>query len=141
MCVKIKFLQALLKEYQVKIFIVDDSQLNRKLVINALQKVGVKNAFLQASDGKKALDVLAAEHKNICLVFLDWQLPKVDGLEILKQIARNPDTASLPVIMLTSTGSPESKEIAQLLNPNLKNFLVKPLDPEEIVKFALPLIK
>ena len=125
----------------MKIFIVDDSQLNRKLVIRALQKAGVENEFLQASDGQEALDMLEAEYKNICLVFLDWQLPKVDGLEILKQVARNPKTKSLPVIMLTSSGSPESEEIAQLLNPNLKNFLVKPLDPDEIVRIALPFIK
>jgi len=125
----------------MKIFIVDDSQLNRKLVMRTLQKSGVENEFLQASDGKEALDILDAEHANICLMFLDWQLPKVDGLEILKRISRNPETASLPVIMLTSTSSPESEEIAQLLNPKLKNFLVKPLDPEEIIKAALPLIK
>ena len=125
----------------MKIFIVDDSQLNRKLVIRALQKAGVENEFLQASDGQEALDMLEAEYNNICLVFLDWQLPKVDGQKILKQVARNPKTKSLPVIMLTSSGSPESEEIAQLLNPNLKNFLVKPLDPDEIVRIALPFIK
>jgi two-component system chemotaxis response regulator CheY len=96
---------------------------------------------LQAHDGKEALEVLETENKNICLMFLDWQLPKVDGLEVLKRVARNPLTASLPVIMLTSTTSPESEEIAQLLNPNLKNFLVKPLEPQEIVQAALPLIK
>ena len=125
----------------MKVFVVDDSQLNRKLVIRALQKAGVENEFLQASDGKDALDILEREHQDICLMFLDWQLPRVDGLEILKQIARNPKTEMLPVIMLTSASSPESEEIAQLLNPNLKHFLVKPLDPEEIVKIALPLIR
>ena len=125
----------------MKIFVVDDSQLNRKLVIRALQRAGVENEFLQASDGKEAVDMLKVEHKNICLVFLDWQLPKIDGLEILKQIAQNLDTKTMPVIMLTSTSSPESEEIAQLLNPNLKGFLVKPLDPEEVVKVALPHIR
>ena len=125
----------------MKIFVVDDSQLNRKLVIRALQKAGIENEFLQASDGKEAIDMLKAEHKNICLVFLDWQLPKIDGLEILKQIAQNLDTKAMPVIMLTSTSSPESEEIAQLLNPNLKGFLVKPLDPVEVVKVALPHIR
>lgn len=125
----------------MKIFVVDDSDLNRKLVISSLQKAGVKNEFLQARDGKEALEVLEAEHKNICLMFLDWQLPKVDGLEVLKRVARNPLTASLPVIMLTSTTSPESEEIAQLLNPNLKKFLVKPLKLQEIVQAALPFIK
>jgi CheY-like chemotaxis protein len=122
----------------VKIFVVDDSEMNRKLLISTLQKAGVKNEILEAADGKEALDVLAAESQNICLLFLDWQLPKVDGLEILKQMARNPKTKSLPVIMLTSATSPESEEIAQLLNPNLKAFLMKPLIPDNIIKVALP---
>lgn len=125
----------------MKIFIVDDSEMSRKLLIATLQKAGVENEFLETGDGKEALEMLDAEYKDICLVFLDWQLPKVDGLEILKQIARNPETASMPVVMLTSTGSPESEEIARLLNPNLIAFLVKPLTPEKILEVALPHIK
>lgn len=125
----------------MKIFVVDDSDLDRKLIIRTLQKAGVENEILQAADGKEALEILEAEHKNICLMFLDWQLPKVDGLEILKRIARNPETESLPVVMLTASGSPESVEIAQLLNPKLTAFIVKPLDPDKVLEVALPLIK
>jgi len=125
----------------VKIFIVDDSEINRKLLITTLQKSGVKNEFLEAADGKEALEKLEDEHKNLCLIFLDWQLPKVDGLEILKRIAQNPETTSLPVIMLTSASSPEDEEIARLLNPNLIDFLVKPLIPEKIIEVSLPHIQ
>jgi len=125
----------------VKIFVVDDSQLDRKLLMTTLQKSGVANEFLQADDGKVALEILDTESDNICLMFLDWQLPKIDGLEILKRVARNPKTESLPIIMLTSSSSPESKEIAQLLNPNLKAFVMKPLDPQKIVEVSLPHIK
>jgi len=106
-----------------------------------LQKSGIENEFLQADDGEEALEILDAESDHICLVFLDWQLPKMDGLEVLKRIAKNPKTESLPIIMLTSAVSPESEEIAQLLNPNLKAFIMKPLDPEKVVKAALPHIK
>jgi len=125
----------------VKICVVDDSQLDRKLLIATLQKSGIENEFLQADDGEEALEILDAESDHICLVFLDWQLPKMDGLEVLKRIAKNPKTESLPIIMLTSAVSPESEEIAQLLNPNLKAFIMKPLDPEKVVKAALPHIK
>jgi CheY-like chemotaxis protein len=62
----------------VKIFIVDDSELDRKLLIATLQKSGVTNEFLQADDGKMALEILEAESGHICLMFLDWQLPKID---------------------------------------------------------------
>lgn len=125
----------------MKIIIVDDSQLDRKLLMATLQKSGIKNEFLQADDGETALEILDSQSDQICLVFLDWQLPKIDGLEVLKRIARNPKTESLPIIMLTSASSPESEEIAQLLNPNLKAFVMKPLDPKKVVEAALPHIK
>ena len=125
----------------MKIFVVDDSELNRKLLVSTLQKAGIENEILEADNGKKAQEMLDTEYQNICLLFLDWQLPKVDGLEILKQMARHPHTKSIPVIMLTSATSPESEEIAQLLNPNLKAIILKPLIPENIIKIALPHIK
>lgn len=127
--------------HKVKILVVDDSQLDRKLLIRTLQKAGIENEILQAADGESAVDCLNLEYKNICLIFLDWQMPKVDGLEILKRIARNPDTAAIPVVMLTSTSNPENEEIAQLLNPNLAAFVVKPLDPDKVIKVALAHIK
>ena len=125
----------------MKIFVIDDSQLDRMILIKSLQKAGIENEILEATDGEEALEILEKEHGQICLVFLDWQLPKVDGLEILKRIAQNPQTASLPVIMSTSASSPEDEEIARLLNPNLTAFVVKPLDPETIVERALPHVK
>lgn len=125
----------------MKICIIDDSQMDRKLLATTLEKAGVKNNIIEADDGKKALSLLEKEHADICLVFLDWQLPRIDGLEILKRIARDPKTSSLPVIMLTSASSPESEEIAHLLNPNLKAFVMKPLNPAKIIEAALPYIK
>lgn len=115
--------------------------MERKLLATSLQKAGIKNEILEAADGKVALDILDHEHEDIGLVFLDWQLPKIDGLEILKRIAQNPKTESLPVVMSTSANSPEDEEIARLLNPKLAAFIVKPLDPKTVVKLALSYVK
>jgi len=125
----------------VKILIVDDSDLNRRLLIETMKNARIKNEILEAADGETAMDMLEKESEHICLVFLDWQLPRIDGLEVLKRMAQNAKAKSLPVIMLTSAKSPESEEIAQLLNPNLKAFIVKPLDPKNIVELALPHLK
>lgn len=125
----------------MKIAIIDDSEIDRKLVASSLQKAGIDNEILESGDGKEALELIEQEHSNICLVFLDWQLPRMDGLEILKRMAQNPETANIPAIMSTSTNSPEDKEIAQLLNPKLAGFMVKPVVPEKIVELALPHVK
>jgi len=125
----------------LKILVVDDSQIDRKLLISTLQKSGIENEFLQAENGEDALEILDSQSGQICLIFLDWQLPKIDGLEVLKRVAQNPKTESLAVIMLTSSSNPESREIAHLLNPNLRAFVMKPLVPESIVEVALPHIK
>jgi len=134
-------LEGLRGDSLMKILVVDDSDMNRQLLISTLQKAGIKNDILEAVDGEIALKILKKKHNNICLIFLDWQLPNIDGLEVLKRIARNPETETMPVIMLTSATSPESEEIAHLLNPHLKAFIMKPLDPEKIVKVSLPYIK
>ena len=125
----------------LKILVVDDSQIDRKLLISTLQKSGIENEFVEVENGEDALEILESDSDQICLMFLDWQLPKIDGLEILKRAAQNPKTESLSVIMLTSSSNPESREIAHLLNPNLKAFVMKPLIPENIVETALPHIK
>ena len=125
----------------MKILVVDDSQLDRKLLIATLQKAGVTNEFFEADSGEDALKILDTKIDDICLMFLDWQLPKIDGLEVLKRVAQNPKTESLPIIMLTSATSPETKEIAHLLNPNLKDFIMKPLDPEKVIETSMSHIK
>jgi two-component system chemotaxis response regulator CheY len=125
----------------LKILIVDDSLIDRKLLASTLEKGGVQNEIVQVEDGESALELLEKEHDSVCLMFIDWQLPKMDGLEVLKRVARNPKTESLPIIMLTSSISPETEEIAHLLNPNLKDFVMKPLDPAKIIRIALPHIK
>ena len=125
----------------MKIFVVDDSDVDRKLLVSSLQKAGFSNEILQAADGPAALEILKREHNDICLMFLDWQLPKIDGLEILKRIARDPQTTALPIVMLTSANSPEDEEIARLLNPNLKGFVVKPIEPQRVIEIARPHVK
>jgi len=125
----------------MKILIVDDSEMNRQLLISSLQKAGIDNDIIESETGEDALENLEKLHDQICLVYLDWQLPKIDGLEVLKRMAQNPKTNAIPVIMLTSATSPESREIAHLLNPNLKAFIMKPLEPDNIAEVSAPLIK
>src|SRR5271167_2005690 len=110
----------------MKILVVDDSVLDRKLLIRILMKSGVSQEILQAEDGEKAMEILAVNYMDICLVLLDWQMPKVSGIELMAGMVKIPELSKLPIIMVTASGSDENKRAAHQVNPNLAGFLVKP---------------
>ena len=125
----------------MKILVMDDSHLERKLLISILQKGGVKNEILQAPDGKVGFEVLSKEYKDIGLILVDSQMPEIDGLEFLRKMTQNPELASIPAVMISAAGGEESREIAELLNPNLAGYLVKPFEPEELMQTISKYIK
>lgn len=125
----------------MKILVVDDSMLDRKLLIRGLMKGGVAQEVLQVEDGEQALEVLAIHHKEICLILLDWQMPKMSGIELMAGMAKVPLLASIPVIMVTASGSDENKKLAREVNPNLAGYIVKPYKPEELLAAVKPHLK
>ena len=124
----------------MKILVVDDSLLDRKLLIRILMKSGVSQEIIQAEDGEQGMEVLATNHQDIGLILLDWQMPKVSGIELLAGIAKIPQLAKIPVIMVTASGSDENKKAAYQVNPNLAGYLVKPYKPDELIAMAKPFI-
>src|SRR6202142_4489541 len=97
----------------MKILIVDDSLLDRKLLIRILMKSGISQEILQAEDGEQAMEILAVNYMDICLVLLDWQMPKVSGIELMAGMVKIPELSSLPIIMVTASGSEENKRTAR----------------------------
>ena len=125
----------------MKILVVDDSVLDRKLLIRILMKAEITQEVLQAQDGEEALEILARNYQDICLVLLDWQMPKMSGIELMTGMSKIPLMASLPVVMVTASGSEDNKKLAQEVNPNLAGYIVKPYKPEELVKAVKPHLK
>ena len=116
-----------------KILVVDDSLLDRKLLVRILMKAEISQEILQAEDGEKALEMLAANHLDICLILLDWQMPKMTGIELMAGIVKVPVLESTPIIMVTASGSEENKRLAYDVNPKLAGYLVKPYKPDELI--------
>jgi CheY-like chemotaxis protein len=116
-----------------KILVVDDSLLDRKLLVRVLMKAEIPNEILQAEDGEKALEILAVNYEDICLVMLDWQMPKMNGIELMAGIVKVPTLASIPIIMVTASGSDDNKRLAHEVNPKLAGYLVKPYKPDELI--------
>ena len=125
----------------MKILVVDDSMLDRKLMMRILMKSGLSQEILQAEDGEQAMEVLATSYMDICLVLLDWQMPKVSGIELMAGMVKVPELASIPIIMVTASGSEENKRAARQVNPNLAGYLVKPYKPEELLAMIKPFLR
>ena len=125
----------------MKILIIDDSLLDRKLSMNMLKKSGVTHEILQAVDGEEGLRIVGQNFKDIGLILLDWQMPKVNGIEFMKATRNVPEVSGIPIVMITASGSEENKRMARDTNPNLAGYLVKPYTPEQLMETIRPHLK
>ncbi len=125
----------------MKILIIDDSLMDRKILSNMIKKNGILNDILQAADGEEGLKVLSENYRDICLVLLDWQMPKVDGIAFMKAVGNVPEVSAIPIVMITASGSDESKKIARNANPNLAGYIVKPYKPELLIDVIKSLVR
>ena len=105
----------------LKILIVDDQQSMRQLIRGGLQQLGFK-VFEDAADGEAGLRALVAFQAN--LIISDFNMPKLDGLGLLRAVRLYPATAKTAFIMLTGRGDKELVQRAVQFGVN--NFLVKP---------------
>ncbi|ABP66435.1 response regulator receiver protein [Caldicellulosiruptor saccharolyticus DSM 8903] len=108
-----------------KILVVDDSPVVKKIVTTTLVKKGFE--VREALDGVAALEVLLNE--KIDLVITDLNMPKMDGLQLTREIRKNPAYKRIPVIMLTTNPSEEQKALEAGANLYLK----KPVTSEELI--------
>lgn len=123
-----------------KILVIDDSALERELLIEVLKGSGVKNDFLQAKDGDEAIELLGKNFKEICLILLDWQMPEMSGMEFMENVVKVPAVAAIPIVMVSASGTEENKKQAHAVNPNLASYVVKPYTPESLLKAIEPYI-
>ena len=122
------------------ILLVEDNPDDEALTIRALETNNVGNRIIVLRDGAEALDYIFARgafsHRNPSdiptLVLLDLKLPKVDGLEVLRRLRENDDTAFVPVVILTSSREQEDRLQAYSLGAN--SYVRKPVDFDEFIR-------
>lgn len=110
-----------------RVLIADDDPLLRDLLMHKLGAAGY--AVIAAEDGRQALDQCHQQRPD--LVVLDGMMPIADGFEVLRRLKSDPDTAGLPVIMLTALRREE--DIVGALKLGAADYLVKPFIPDELV--------
>ena len=114
---------------QLKVLIVDDSELNREMLGSML---GDEYEIVEAENGAQAVDILRENASNLSLVLLDIQMPQKDGIETLREMRAMPDRADIPVIMLTGV---EDKEVVlKSAKLGICDYLLKPFTSAELLK-------
>lgn len=107
--------------------IVDDQLTMRALIRSTLQQLGVQNVR-DAGDGEEALVRLSERPAN--LIISDFNMPKMDGLGLLRAVRANPETQKTAFIMLTGRADKELVQRAAQFGAN--NYLVKPFTPQSL---------
>jgi two-component system chemotaxis response regulator CheY len=110
----------------MKILVVDDSSTMRRIIVNTLARLGYKDV-VQAADGVEAWDALQA-NEDIGVVITDWNMPNMNGLELVKKIRAQDKYKAMPIIMVTTEGG--KKEVIIALKAGVNNYIVKPFTPQ-----------
>lgn len=108
----------------MKILIIDDSQVMRRIHYNILKENNVKEEdLLEAEDGEQALKY--SEVETIDLFLVDWNMPKLNGVEFVKKIRSKEKYAKTPIIMITSEAA--KYNVIEAINVGVTNYIVKPI--------------
>ena len=107
----------------MKFLVVDDSLTMRRIIINALQRIGY-NDTVEASDGKEALEKFDG---SIGFVITDWNMPSMSGVEFARAVRSNSVGASVPILMVTTRGARE--DIVAAVEAGVNNYILKPFTP------------
>jgi CheY-like chemotaxis protein len=119
---------------EMDILLVEDNEDDMDLALHALRREKLANSIFVARDGEEALDFLfcrgefsqrSFDHPPK-LVLLDLKLPKVNGMEVLKQVKSDPRTRTIPIVIMTS--SKEERDLVAGYNLGANSFIQKPVD-------------
>ena len=121
-----------------RILLVEDSPRDAELILDALDTHSLANEIVHVRDGADALDYLyrrgqfaARSGDHPALMLLDLKLPKVDGLEVLRQVKRDPALKMIPVVMMTS--SRQEQDLVASYELGVNAYVVKPLKFQDFV--------
>ena len=116
----------------MKALVVDDSRAMRRIIAKLLVELGFE--VLEAGSGLEAL-TLAEKTDGLSLVLLDWNMPELNGREVLERMRADERTADLPIMMVTTESEMEQVEVA--LSAGASEYLMKPFDHQALLEKLL----
>jgi two-component system chemotaxis response regulator CheY len=118
-----------------KALVVDDSRAVRMILARILTELGYE--VKEAANGREALEVIATEKTAVKLVLADWNMPEINGLELLKRLRQNPELAALTVVMVTT--ETEIDQMVTALEAGANEYVMKPFT-KDILREKLELL-
>jgi len=112
-------------DLSLKVLVVDDFSTMRRIIKNLLKQIGYKDID-EAEDGVQALSKL--QDGGFGLVVSDWNMPNMDGLEMLKAVRQDPAIKNIPVLMVTAEA--EKEKVITAIQAGVNNYVVKPFTGE-----------
>jgi two-component system, response regulator len=125
---------------QLEVLLVEDNATDARLTLRALKQKNLANSVLWVKDGQEALDCLFGrgeyadvpkEQRRFRIILLDLKLPKVDGIEVLREIRGSPETRHIPVVVMTS--SHEERDLIDSYKLGVNSYVVKPIEFDKFV--------
>jgi two-component system chemotaxis response regulator CheY len=113
-----------------KALVVDDSRAVRMILSRTLKELGYE--VREAANGREALEVIEVEKSAVKLVLADWNMPEINGLDLLKRLRQDPELASLVVVMVTT--ETELDQMAAALEAGANEYVMKPFTKDILLE-------
>ncbi len=110
----------------MKLLVVDDSSTMRRIIKNTLQRLGYEDIF-EAENGVEAWDILD-KNSDMGVLITDWNMPEMNGLELVKKTRADSRFVDIPIIMITTEGG--KVEVISAIKAGVNNYIVKPFTPQ-----------
>jgi len=110
----------------LKLLVVDDSSTMRRIIKNTLARLGHKD-ILEGEDGVQGWAQLDA-NPDVDMLITDWNMPEMNGLELVKKVRADDRFTEIPIIMVTTEGG--KAEVITALKAGVNNYIVKPFTPQ-----------
>lgn len=121
----------------IRALIVDDSSVMRKIVDRSLRQAGIEiSQIFEAGNGAEALGVV--QDNKVDLILCDINMPVMDGLEFIKQLAAVDNAKGVPVVMITTEGS--EAHVVQALACGARGYIRKPFTADQVKEHVIPIL-